>query len=107
MVSRKEKLRVIDRAIETLREDGWCREEYVCDEGSVCALGAIGFREGFSTSAVKYAVANDLDILLTPEMDSPTDGVVEWNDSAFRTKRQVVGAFQRLRSKLVKLMENR
>ena len=106
MVSRKEKLRVIDRAIETLRVDGWCQDEFLCDNGSVCAMGAIGYRDHSETPFARQLVALELEDMLKADLAIPTfSNLADWNDEYGRTKRQVIGAFQRLRSKIVKLME--
>jgi hypothetical protein len=89
---------VLDRAVEVLKRDGWCRWALTNGRGEHCALGAIRSAGG---KGQQRAVET-----LNEMLSHPSAGVsplIQWNDDRARGRAAVIKKFQaaadRLRSK--------
>ena len=88
-------VRDLERARELLRRDGWCQGRFWRRDGSRCALGAL------SAAACVGATDHSADVryqrgrrALNAVLPEDVE-VMSWNDEVGRTKRQVIGAFDR------------
>ena len=106
MVSRKRQVSLIDEAIKNLKEHGWSQGEYQQPDGSLCALGALGFRNHDGATEAQYAVVAKLTKVVADRPYYYEKAVItDWNDEYGRTEKEVIGAFRTLRRQLVKLMK--
>ena len=76
---------VLEAAADYIDEHGWCREEYVASDGSVCAFEAI------ERARLTEPLAG-VELVVEAAMKSATGcaTVEEWNDAPGRTKDEVV-----------------
>lgn len=83
----------IDKTIEVLETDGWCRNDRTDEKGRHCVLGAFDM---VSNGAVRYAVSSKLRKLVKNPV------LWYWNDSLplKSGKRTVIRTLKRLRNSL-------
>lgn len=95
--------RLLDGAREYIEGHGWHQGDYFGEDGSVCALGALGAARGLTTDDLLMEAYGNGDSLAGPALDAlvaaspaatPYDLHV-WNDDPNTTKEDVLLAFKR------------
>ncbi len=88
--------RLLLRAADLLREDGFCKGVLHDDEGHHCVVGAIHREGGRDINMIETAI--DLLALQLSDITGPggraVDRVVWWNNRPERTAEEVIGALE-------------
>lgn len=72
-------------------ERGWCQRTYRSEKGEVCALGALGFKNGMLATESQVLAQRALRVGIF----SSEPYIHHWNDRPERTKQDVLDAYDR------------
>lgn len=94
-----EAVALLRHGAEALRSVGWCQEIYEDEDGSVCMLGALGWREyeeDFGHPHIGDPVVDRATAMLCAAVGlDEEEGIWTWNDSGDRTEGEVLAAYDR------------
>lgn len=96
---------LIDKAHDELLHSGWCQGNFSNNDGTVCAVGALGLAVGVHPACglLDSKVKTALEAVATtirPNYGSASGVVMGWNDLPGRTEDEVFDAFRQTSKRL-------
>lgn len=104
----KEAADALDKAVDVLKKDGWGRKAFIASDGKLCLVGALNKSIfGGPTTSPRYSITrqriydlayNTLDKVIQTdqrEKNKPYGGVVSWNDSLAKDRREVISKLRK------------
>jgi len=94
MATKKQLLAHFKRSLWRLTNRGWTKHDFRNSKGEYCALGALRYPQAEISKWAKQTLEREL------SGSGYRNGIISWNDSTNRRKRDVVAMFKRVIKKL-------